>query len=108
MTLPNSNLDRGDRVSIGLRDLYDQLYEMSRGYAALAAKLDTALITQRMIQESLAQQLETIKGDQRDHEMRLRGLEKRQFISPKMVWTALGVIGGFVSIIVAIIAIIVK
>lgn len=89
-------------ITIGLRDLYDQLQIVSSGYTSLSAKLDTALIAQTMNQQSFAQQLADIRHDQTDHEARIRAQESRVYITPKAMWTAIGVITGVMGTLFSI------
>lgn len=87
---------------IGLRDLYDQMQTVSNGYMSLSAKLDTALISQTMSQQSFAQQLADLRHTQNDHEMRLRQVEARAYISPRAMWTGVAVIVSSLGTIFAV------
>lgn len=75
---------------------------IAAGYTALSAKIDTSLISQTMAQQSIAQQLADIRHDLNDHEMRLRQQELRQTVSPRSMWTAIGVLTGVLGIFLAV------
>jgi len=88
--------------------LYDQIQVMSAGNVALSAKLDTALITHTLAMQSIAQQLADFRADVNDHEMRLRVVESRPYISPKAMWAALGAVNAFLVTALIIIQLVVK
>ncbi len=52
---------------------------------------------------SVAQQLADVRHDHNDHETRIRLLESKQVVSPKSMWTALGVLVPIVALIVTIV-----
>ncbi len=85
-------------VTIGLRDLYDMIQTVSTGYTALSAKLDTALIQQTLQTQNLAGQVADIRHDVNDHEMRMRAQEARPYITPRSVWTGVGVIATVIGV----------
>jgi hypothetical protein len=66
--------------------------EMSRAQVTLAAKIDSALISQTMAQQSFAQQVADLRHDMTDHEARLRAQEARIYVTPRGMWTGIGVI----------------
>lgn len=88
---------------IGLRDLYTQLQHLDRTITALSAQIQMATQQQTLNAASVAQQLADIRHDQNDHETRIRLLESKQVVSPKSMWTALGVLVPIVGLIVTII-----
>ncbi len=90
---------------IGLRDVYNQMQVISSGYTTLSAKLDTALIAQTMAQQSFAREMADVRHDINDHEMRMRTVEARPYVSPKSVWSAVGVLIAAMGLVVAIIEI---
>ncbi len=92
----------GQSLTIGLRDVYDQIQVISAGYTALSAKLDTALISQTMAQQTIAQQLADIRHDINDHEMRMRSQEAKPVISPRAMWTAVGVLIAGLGLVLGI------
>lgn len=98
----------GQSISIGLRDVYDSVQDLAKSYTALSAKIDTALISQTMSQQSIAQTLADMRHDLNDHEARLRVQEGRAFITPKSMWTAIAVLIAALSAIIGIIAVIVS
>lgn len=89
----------GQSISIGLRDLYDQLQELTRAYTSLSAKIDTALISQTMAQQSIAQQLADLRHDLTDHEARIRAQEAKVYITPRAMWGGIGVIATVLGVL---------
>ena len=108
MTEQQRQLDHGDHISIGLRDLYDQIQVVASGYTSLSAKLDTALISKTMAQQTIAQQLADVRRDLSDHEMRLRAQEQRQFVTPKAMWTATGVLIAGIGLVFGVVQTIIQ
>lgn len=98
----------GQVVTIGLRDIYDQVQQVSTGYTSLVAKLDAALISQGLHQQTITQQFGEIHRDIQDHEHRLRALEARPNITPKAAWGAAGIIIAGLSLVLTIIALIIS
>ena len=90
-------------ITIGLRDLYDQLQMTNQLTANLSAKLDTALIAQTMSQQSVAQQLADVRHDMADHEARLRVQEAQRFVTPRAMWAGVGVIIGALGTVFTIV-----
>lgn len=90
-------------ITIGLRDIYDQQQNSNNLITALSAKLDSALISQTMAQQSIAQQFADLRHDLADHEARLRTQEAQRFVSPRAMWTGVGVIIGALGTIFTIV-----
>lgn len=88
--------------------MYDQIQMVANGQSALASKLDTALITQTLGQQSTAQQLADIRHDMNDHEMRIRVQEARPYIAPKSMWTGISVIVGVLAVFFTIAQVVIK
>lgn len=107
MTTPASQ-HGGQSIEIGLRDVYESVQDLTKAYTGLSAKIDTALISQTMAQQSTAQQLADMRHDLTDHEGRIRVLEQRIYVTPRSMWTAIGVIIAGLGVIVGIITIIVS
>ena len=105
---PLASPSHGGHIVIGLRDLYDQIQTLSAGNASLSAKVDTALITHTLAQQSIATQLSDFRADVNDHEMRIRVVESRPYISPKSMWLALGTVNAFLVTGLIIIQLVVK
>ena len=101
----SDNGGQSSTITIGLRDVYDQMQVITSGYTTLSAKLDTALIAQTLGQQSIAQQLADIRHDLNDHEMRLRTNEARPYVSPKSVWSGVAVLIAAMGLVVAVIEI---
>lgn len=95
-------------VTIGLRDLYDMIQAVNTGYTALSAKLDTTLIQQTLQTQNLAQQLADVRHDLNDHETRLRAQEARPFVSPRAVWTAVGIITSVIGVAFTILQVVLQ
>lgn len=102
MTTPPDR-SHGGPILIGLRELYEQLRLIDRTVSQLGAKVDTSMQLASVSAQSIAQQLADIRHDINDHEARLRAKELERTISPRAVWTAIGIITGIAGIIVTII-----
>ena len=95
-------------VEIGLRDVYVEVQKVARGYGELAGKLDTAVSMYALRFDAVNRELTEIGKESSDHEMRLRAVEQRPVVTPRSMWTAIGVLTGLVSAGLAIVALIVK
>ena len=93
----------GGPITIGLRELYVQIQELNRAVAQLTAEMKMFTQQATMTQSSVATQLADIRQDHVDHETRIRLIEGRQVVTPRSMWTAVGVITPIVSLIVTII-----
>jgi hypothetical protein len=100
------NEGRSSSVTIGLRDLYDMIQTVSTGYTALSAKLDTALIQQTLQAQNIISQMSDMRHDINDHEMRMRAQESRPYITPRGVWTGVGVIATVISVVFTILQVV--
>lgn len=95
-------------VEIGLRDVYDEMRKVSAGYGELAGKLDTAMSMHAIRFDAVGRDLANMGREIGDHENRLRAIELRPVVTPKSMWTAIGVLTGLVSAALAVIALFVK
>lgn len=93
---------RGDQVIvIGLRDVYEDVRSLNTQVTRMDAKLDSALLTDRL-------RIDHLGGEVLDHETRLRSLEARPVVTPRSVWVAVSAISAVVGVIIAIIVQLVK
>lgn len=78
-------------------------------YTRLDARISTFMATQTARDESLATDIRYLRESSTtrfaDHESRIRILEARQYVTPKTIWAAFGLMTTIGSIIVAIIGI---
>jgi hypothetical protein len=88
---------------IGLRDLYAQLQSLERSVTALNASIQMSAQQATMNAASFAQQLADLRHDMNDHETRIRLQEAQQVVSPKSMWTAIGVLIPIIGLIITII-----
>lgn len=88
---------------IGPREIYDAAQRAGVGIERLDAKLDVTIATQAANTEQLRQNYITLRADHEKAAERLRIIEMRPVITPKSMWTALGVIAAFITIILTII-----
>ena len=88
---------------IGLRDLYVQLQSLDRATNQLGAKVDTSMQLAQLSSQSTAQQLADIRHDLNDHEARLRTRESQNFVTPRSMWMAIGVITSIVGVVTTVI-----
>ena len=95
-------------ISIGLRDVYNQLQDVSRLSGNLAAKLDTAVSAQTFNNQSNQNAIADLHRDIRDHEMRIRALELRPIVSPRAMWTGATVIISALGLFMVIIQIVLR
>jgi hypothetical protein len=96
----------GQSITIGLRELYNQLQETSRNMVSLSAKIDSTLISQTMAQQSIAAQLADLRHDFADHETRIRMQESKTYITPRGMWTGIGVVSGVMGTLFTILQVI--
>jgi ElaB/YqjD/DUF883 family membrane-anchored ribosome-binding protein len=107
VTAPRRPQDHGGQlITIGLRDLYDQIQELSKNYAALASKIDTGIVSQTLAVQSIAQQIADLRHDFTDHEARLRVQEAKVYITPRAMWTGIGVITGVMGTLLVVLQVI--
>jgi len=95
-------------VEIGLRDVYDEVQKVARGYGELAGKLDTAVSMYALRFDAVNRELAETGKEISDHELRLRAVEQRPVVTPRAMWAAIGVLTGIVSVALAIISQVVK
>lgn len=95
-------------MEIGLRDVYDEMRKVASGYGELAGKFDTAMSMYTMRFDAVNQALAATGNELTDHELRLRAVEQRPVVTPRAMWAALGVLTGFVSVALAVVALFVK
>lgn len=93
----------GGPITIGLRELYVQIQELNRSVAQLTAEMKMFTQQATMMQQSFATQLSDIRQDHVDHETRIRLIEARPVVTPRSMWTAVGVLMPVVSLIVTIV-----
>lgn len=98
----------GQSITIGLRDLYDMIQSVNTGYTSLSSKLDTALISQTLAQQSIAQQLADVRHILGDHETRIRVIETRPYISPRSVWAGVSVVTAVLGLLFTILQVVIK
>lgn len=90
-------------MQISLRDLYVQIQQLDRAITGLSAEVKMASQQQILSAASFAQQLATVREDLNDHELRIRTQEARQYVSPKNMWTALGIILPLLASVITIV-----
>lgn len=100
--------EHGGRFTLGLRDLYAEIQRALDAVHSLSTKLDTALIAQTMAQQATAQQLTNLRHELNDHESRLREQERRQVVTPKSMWTAIGVLTSVSGVLFGILQLLIK
>lgn len=100
---PPHSAAHGGQITIGLRELYVQIQELNRVVAQLTAELKMFTQQAAMMQQSTATQLADIRQDHVDHETRIRLIEGRQVVTPRSMWTAVGVLMPIISLIVTIV-----
>jgi hypothetical protein len=83
-------------ITIGLRDLYDQLQRVSAQQVALTSKMDTMIIAQ-------SSQMTGAIEDIKDHEHRLRAQEAKQTVSPRAMWSGAAVLLAAVGLVMTLI-----
>lgn len=110
MTTPHEgrSSQRYGAVEIGLRDVYDEVQKVARGYGELAGKLDTAVSMYALRFDAVNRELAETGKEISDHELRLRAVEQRPVVTPRAMWAAIGVLTGIVSVALAIISQVVK
>lgn len=96
--------DDGRSHLTGRQPSYDPLYV---AIMELKARLDTLIQVTQIREETQALELkhirESLSQQHTDHETRLRELERRRYVEPRAIWTALGILTAVGSLLVAII-----
>lgn len=59
-----------------------------------------------MAQQSVAQQIADLRHDINDHETRIRQQEGRTYITPRAMWTGIGVVSGVMGTMFSILQVI--
>lgn len=95
MAVQPRNEDRSSPgVTIGLREIYDKVADVAGQITHLAAVFAALQTTQQ-----------TTATDTSELEVRVRFLEMRAVVTPRAMWTAIGVLAGVVSAVVAVISV---
>jgi hypothetical protein len=93
VTAPGSGRD--DRhaigITIGLREIYDKVAELSAAITHLTGVVAALEVTQR-----------NVSSDADGLEARVRQLEQKPVVTPAAMWTAIGVLASVAGVLVAI------
>jgi hypothetical protein len=99
-------------VVVGLPEIYQQVMEISRAQATLSGQIQAfiqASNTQTDIQNRELRRIEDSNNiAHSDYEKRLRALETRAVVTPKMMWTAVGSLTAMSGVAVAIISLVTR
>ena len=79
---------------------------MSTGYERLDAKLDATLGQHGVRIEAISRDLTILRTELDEHEHRIRQVEQRPVVTPRAVWTAIGVIVAIVGVEISIVTVI--
>jgi hypothetical protein len=97
MTVPRSEDHAEYGVTIGLREIYDQVRDAVSGIA------------------NLSRQIDDMKGDQTttttaatDLEKRVRALEQKPVVTPASMWSAIGVLCAVVGAVATLITLMMR
>jgi len=86
-------------VQIGAREIYDRLGDVDRKVDAVGSKVDRLVDAHDVIREDVAE----LREDIRDHEDRLRGLERGRWPLP-----SLAALCSLAAVVVAVAGLLVK
>lgn len=81
---------------------------MSSGYNTLSSKLDTALLSFTLGQQSVLQQIAQLREDMNDHEGRMRQQEAKPTVSPKSMWSGVSIIVGVLGFLFTVVQVVLK
>lgn len=95
-------------ITIGLRDVYAQLQNVSQLTNSLGGKIDAAVAAQTFNAQSSQAAFTNIHAELTDHEHRIRNLEARTSVSPKSMWTGAAVIISAIGLFMVIIQLVMK
>lgn len=95
-------------IVIGLRDVYDQVMSLGKVCTELGTKMDVALQTQALQLQMLIKDLSEQTVVQQAQEHRIRALETQHVVTPKSMWTGVGVIVGVAAILASVMIAILK
>lgn len=95
-------------IKIGMQEVYVQLQRVAEGNQRLDAKIDQALSNQTIRMEALVAKNYDLEKDLSVLTERVRILELRPVVTPKAIWAGVGTILTGISIIIAIVALVVK
>lgn len=104
-----ASLPHGDHhVTIGLRDVYNEIQTLSHGYTRLEGKLDTALSVQTIHLNSIGREISDTQTQTRELEVRLRAVERQPVVTPRAVWTAVGVLIAALGVATGLLSLILR